>query len=161
LAGGIVVGILSAALLVLGTSAIDYRQLPSRTGLLRLSMSIAGTRLAPCRELTSAEIARLAANMRATQACPRARADVRVLLWINGALVFDALASPRGWARDGDATVYQRIVLDAGRHELRVAVNEDARQTGFNHDAQFTRELRPGQVLTVDFDRKGAGVTVR
>ena len=99
--------------------------------------------------------------MRTAQACPRARADVRVLLWINDALVVDAIASPHGWARDGDAAVYRRIVLAAGRYRLRVAVNEDGRQAGWHHDVELTRELRPGQVLTVDFDRERGGVTVR
>lgn len=153
--------VLGAIVLALGASALPYGQLPPQAGLLRLSMSIAGARLEPCRELTPEEIARLAANMRAAQACPRARADIRVLLWINADLAIDAIVSPRGWARDGDATLYRRIVLPSGRYRLRVAVNEDARQAAFRHDAEFTRDLRPGQVLTVDFDHERAGVIVR
>lgn len=150
-------GLLLAALSV----APAYEQLPADSGLLRLSMAVAGTRLQPCRELTPEEIARLAANMRSAQACPRERANVRVLLWINGVLAVDAVVSPRGWANDGEATLYRRIVLPAGRHRLRVAVNEDERQARFHHDVQVDRELRPGQVMIVSFDRETAGVEFR
>lgn len=150
-----------ALLLVQLSSAPAYEQVPTDAALIRLSMTVAGTRIEPCRELTPDEIARLAANMRTAQACPRERADVRVLLWINDAPAVDALVSPRGVARDGSATLYRRIVLPAGQHRLRVAVNEDGRQAVFHHDVQVTRALRPGQVLIVDFDREAGGVQFR
>lgn len=152
---------LCALVLAWLSSAPGYRHVPPRSGLLRLSMIVAGARVAPCRDLTAAEIAQLAANMRQAQSCPRERADVRILLWINDAIAVDAIVSPRGLARDGAATIYRRIVLPAGSYQLRVAVNDDERQSSFRYDVRAVREIRPGQVLTVDFDREAGGVTFR
>jgi hypothetical protein len=143
------------------SAAPGFQQLPPESGLLRLSMRIAGARLQPCRQLTSREIERLPPNMRQAELCPRERADVRVRLIVDGVPLVDETLAPKGLARDGAATLYRRLVLPAGKHRVRAEVNEDMRQSVSQHIVEAQIEVAPGRVLTVDYDREAGGVLFR
>jgi len=143
------------------SAAPSYTQLPPDAALVRLSMTIAGTRLQACRPLSAAELERLPPNMRHAEQCPRERSPVRVRLLVDGAPLVDEVLYPRGLARDGAATIYRRIVVRAGRHRIQASVNEDVRQDAFQHVAAVSAELAPGRVMTVDFDREAGGVLFR
>ena len=157
--------VLASAVCVAGiaycSAAPEYAQLPQDCALLRLSMAIDGVRLQPCRPLAIAEIERLPANMRQAEHCPRERASVHVQLAVDGAMLVDERIAPRGWARDGAATIYRRVVLASGNHHIRAAVNDDARQDVFQHVAEVRTALPAGRVLIIDFDREAGGVQFR
>ncbi|MCC6531583.1 MAG: hypothetical protein IT531_03465 [Burkholderiales bacterium] len=141
--------------------APSYQQLPPDTALLRLSMTLDGARLKPCRRLSAEELARLPANMRHAESCPRERADVRVRLIVDGELMVDETLPPRGLARDGAATLYRRLPLAAGTHRIEASVADDARRNTSPQVVARTVSLRAGQVLTIDFDREVEGVLFR
>jgi hypothetical protein len=159
--GRIVFYALCGAGLAYCSAAPSFQQLPQDAALLRLSMQIAGAQLEPCRPLAPSELARLPPNMRHAERCPRERADVRVRLAVDDAVLVDETLAPKGLARDGAATLYRRIVLPAGSHRVRGEVNDDTRQHAFRYQADARIELAPGQVLTVDFDREAGGVLFR
>ncbi len=143
------------------SAAPGFQPLPPDTALLRLSMQIAGARVEPCRALTTADIERMPPNRRHVEKCPRERAEVQVRLFVDAVPLVDETLTPKGFARDGSATIYRRLVLPAGRHRVRAEVNEDARQSTFQHVREASVEMVPGSVLIVDFNGEAGGVLFR
>lgn len=137
-------------------TAPTFEHLAPNEALVRLSFSHAAQRKEPCRERTPEELARLAPNMRAKQVCPRARSAVIVELELDGKLLYRIVAPPAGLASDGASTVYRRVAVPAGRHEVRARLSDNA-QGEFNYAAERTIELATGRVLLVDFNAAQGG----
>ena len=136
-----------------------YAPLAPGQALLLLSIAHAGARLEPCRALSEAELAALPPNMRAPLACPRERSPVRVTVALDGRLLLDETLPPTGIARDGAASLYRRIAVPAGRHSLRVTLDDDLRRPGEDARAQ-TVDLAAGQVLTIDYRPRRGGIVL-
>lgn len=128
--------------------------------LLRLSLIHTAERKHPCRKRSAEELAKLAPNMRAALDCPRARADLLVELEIDGKVVLHRRIEPSGLQRDGNAVVYQRLPLPAGRHRI-VARLRDRAAGDFNYTGAQTVELAPGEVLVIDFSPSRGGFVFR
>jgi len=128
--------------------------------LVRLSFIHAAERKEPCRTRTAEELAKLPPNMRAAQECPRERSPVLVELELDGAVVLRREVPPSGLKRDGNATVYHRLAVPAGRHRL-VARLRDRPGEGFNYTKEETVELAPGSVLLIDFVAARGGFVFR
>lgn len=128
--------------------------------LLRLSFIHAAQRKAPCRERSAEELAKLAPNMRAALDCPRERSPVVVELELDGKLVLRREVAPAGLKRDGNATVYHRLPVPAGRHAIAVRLR-DRPGEGFNYTREETVELAPGRVLLIDFTAAQGGFQFR
>jgi hypothetical protein len=128
--------------------------------LVRLSFIHAAERKEPCRTRTPEELAKLPPNMRAAQDCPRERAPVLVELEVDGEVVLRREVQPAGLKRDGNATVYHRLPLPAGRHRV-VARLRDRPGAGFNFQKEETLELAPGQALLIDFAAAKGGFIFR
>ena len=65
--------------------------------------------------------------------------------------------APRRWGlKRGNSTT-----LPAGRHELRAVVSDDAGDPARALERVATLDLKPGAVLTVDFDRERGGILFR
>jgi len=128
--------------------------------LVRLSFIHAAERKEACRERGAEELARLAPNMRAALDCPRERAVLLIELEIDGALALRREVPPSGVQRDGNATVYHRLPLPAGRHHI-VARLRDRPGAGFNFVGETTLELAPGAALLIDFSKAKGGFVFR
>ena len=63
-------------------------------------------------------------------------------------------------AADGASTVYRRLVVPAGRHEIRARLSDNA-QGEFNYVAERTVELAAGRVLLIDFNATAGGFVFR
>lgn len=133
-----------------------YRPLGAGEALVRVMVVHAGERLRPCRRLSAAELAARAPNMRAPEACPRGRAPVPVRIELAGRVVVDEQLAPGGLSADGNAQLYLRIAVPAGRHALAVRVADSPREGARVWQRAETVELAPGRVLTIDF-RPGEG----
>ena len=142
------------------SSAPTYRHIEPDEALLRLSFSHAGERKQPCRTRTPEELAKLPPNMRAPLDCPRERADVTVELELDGKLIHRVVAPPTGLARDGASTVYRRVVVAAGRHQVRVRLSDNP-QGVFNYTAERSVDLGAGRVLLIDFNAAAGGFVFR
>lgn len=129
-----------------------YTHLESDEALVKLTFTHAGKRLVPCGEQTAGELAKLPPQLRFKQKCPRERSPLRVEFEVDGQKIYADEIQPRGLSKDLPAPVYQRIVLPAGRHLLRVRMHDDVHTEGFNYTAEKNVELRPLQTLIVDFD---------
>jgi hypothetical protein len=124
--------------------------------LVRVSLIHATQRREACRERSAEELARLAPNMRAALDCPRERSPLLVEVELDGKLVLRREAQPSGLRRDGNAAVYERLALPAGRHRI-VARLRDRPEGGFNYVKDETVELAAGRVLIIDFNAAKGG----
>jgi hypothetical protein len=128
--------------------------------LVRVSFIHAAQRKQECRQRSAEELARLAPNMRAALDCPRERADLLVELELDGATVLRREVKPAGFQRDGNAVLYQRLAVPAGRHRI-VARLRDRAEGDFNYVKEQTVELDAGRVLLIDFNATRGGFLFR
>ncbi|MFL6574836.1 MAG: hypothetical protein ACJ8G4_23995 [Burkholderiales bacterium] len=128
--------------------------------LVRVSLIHATQRKEACRERSAEELAKLAPNMRAALDCPRERSPLLVELELDGRIVLHREVQPSGLRRDGNAVVYQRMALPAGRHRI-VARLRDRPEAGFNYVREETLELAAGRVLLIDFSPSHGGFVWR
>ena len=138
----------------------QFRQIGDGEALVRLSFIHAAQRKQACRDRTPEELAKLAANMRALQDCPRERADVLVELELDGKVVLRRTLAPSGLKRDGQAALYHRFTVPAGRHRF-VARLRDRAEGEFNYSADQVIELAPGAALVIDFSATKGGFVFR
>jgi hypothetical protein len=124
--------------------------------LVRLSFIHSTQRKAACRERTPEELAKMAPNMRASQDCPRERSPLLVELELDGKRVLRREVQPSGLRRDGNAVVYERMALPAGKHRI-VARLRDRAEGEFNFVREETVELAGGGSLIIDFNAARGG----
>lgn len=161
LAGQMVLYAVLAMVLVRFSKWPVYHQIAPDQALIKLSIVHEPQLIQPCRQRTRAELEELPPNMRAPMLCERARAALVAEVDVDGRQVLRQVAQPSGLARDGRATLYHRLVTTAGRHEIAVRLRDQAGDEGFNHRAATPVELRPSQVLVIDFDRSRGGIIFR
>ena len=137
-------------------TAPAYVALPAGEALLRLSIRHASQLLRPCHTRTTEELAKLAPNMRAPQACPRERSPVAVAIEIDGRMAAEAVAQPTGLSHDGTAVIYRRFVIPAGAHHIRAQLSDHAAGT-FNWKGETRVDLAAGDALVIDFDASRGG----
>ena len=142
------------------STAPRFSTLAPDEALVRLSFIHAAERKEPCRQRSAEELARLAPNMRAALDCPRERAVLLIELEVDGAIALRREVPPSGVQRDGNATVYHRLPLPAGRHRI-VARLRDRAGEDFNYVGETTLELAPGAALLIDFSKAKGGFVFR
>jgi hypothetical protein len=151
-AGQAVIYALFCAGLAYFSDAPAYRQLDPGDAVITLSLTHAGSPVSECRKRSAEELAALPPNMRVPEECPRERSPLHVQLAIDGTLRVDTVRKPTGLRSDGAATVYRRLTVPAGRHQLIARMNDSVRVDGFNHEHSAEVTLAPRQVLVVDFN---------
>ena len=124
--------------------------------LVRISFIHSTQRKEACRERSAEELAKLAPNMRAALDCPRERSPLLVEIELDGKIVLRREVQPAGLRRDGNAALYQRLALPAGRHRI-VARLRDRAEGGFNHVREETLDIAAGRVLIIDFNAARGG----
>jgi hypothetical protein len=100
-------------------------------------------------------------NMRAPLRCPREHSPITVELDVDGAPALRHVARPSGLSRDGASTVYHRMQVPAGTHQLAVRLKDDMRSSGFGFTREATVTLKPAQILVIDFDPEKGGITMQ
>lgn len=148
------------ALIAYFSSQPRFSAIGENEALLRLSFIHAAERKEPCRTRSAEELAKLAPNMRAAQDCPRERAAVLVELDLDGVTVLRRELQPSGLKRDGNAALYYRLPLPAGKHVLAARLR-DRPGTEFNYQKSATVELAAGRVLLIDFVGAKGGFVFR
>lgn len=149
--------------LVIGyfSASPPYRQLGDDQGLLRLSLQHPGQLRFDCRQRTPEELAKLPPNMRVAADCPRERSPVRVRIELDGKPLIDETFAPAGLSRDGASAGYRRLPIQVGAHTLRVALNDDARRSDFPHVKQASLDVKPGQIVLIDYRPELGGIVIR
>jgi len=133
-----------------------FQVLPPGEALVRLSFSHGAQPVAPCRERTAEELAKLAPNMRVKTVCPRERSPVKVEIEMDGKPLYQITARPAGLKRDGASTVYRRLPVVAGKHTFKARL-ADGPDGEFTYASDATIDLAPGKVLVIDFNAGKGG----
>lgn len=138
-----------------------YRHLASDQALIKLSFSHTGKPVADCLRQSPEELAKLPPNMRAPVRCGRERSPIVVELDVDGAPAVRHSAQPSGLSKDGASSVYQRIQVGAGAHNIVVRLKDDARSAGFDHVREARVTLKPAQIVVIDFDTSTQKITLQ
>lgn len=153
-------GLFAAGCVYLSTAPV-YRHLEADQAIIRLSISHAGQLLGACHQRSKEELANLSRNMRDLQDCPRERSPVTVELELDNRPWYREVVAPSGLSRDGASTIYQRLALNAGLHRITVRLSDSIKSPGFNYQRSELVQLRPEQVLVIDFNRQQGGILFR
>jgi hypothetical protein len=90
--------------------------------------------------------------MRAPKVCPRERSPLQLELLINGETVYSEQLIPRGLHRDGLSSIYFRIPIKAGKIDMEVKMKDHSNQKDYPYQLKKMLELKPAQVVVIDFD---------
>lgn len=137
-----------------------FTHLGKDQALVRLSIAHAAERRHSCRERPAEELAKLSPNMRAGQDCPRERSPILVEFEVDGAIRYRAEVQPAGVQRDGLATLYHRLPVEAGSHRIVVRMR-DRPEGAFNHVREETMTLAGGDSVVIDFNASRGGLEFR
>jgi len=161
IAGQIVLYALFAMTIGFFSSHPRYRHLADDQALLKLSFSHPGQLVSECHRRTQEELAALPPNMRNPLDCPRERSPVIVRLALDGNMLAQREIPPAGLSRDGPSTIYARFPVPAGSHRLSVQLDDSVREPGFNYTRDEDLDIRPGQIVVVDFNPEKGGIVVQ
>lgn len=134
-----------------------YQPIPPGHAQIKMSFAHGGKPLGGCRDRTSDELSKLAANMRKAQECARQRVPVVVHFGLNNKEVFNASLPPSGIRGDGASKMYEKFIVPAGTHELAFKLRDTERDDGFDYELERTVDLVPGQSFAIDFDAQLGG----
>ncbi|MCG3169486.1 MAG: hypothetical protein CALGDGBN_01005 [Pseudomonadales bacterium] len=129
-----------------------YQHLAPDQAMLKLSLRHSGQVLGECKQMSAEDLARLPPTMRAPLDCPRERSPLEIELEVNGETRLSERVEPRGLHSDGMASIYHRLNVPAGPTRLKVRMKDHVDQQEFPYAVEQEVELRPGQVLVIDFD---------
>lgn len=150
-----------AALIWYFSIAPTYHPIPPGHAQIKMSFAHGGKPLGGCRDRTSDELSKLAANMRKKQECARQRVPVVVHFSLNSTEVFQGSLPPSGIRGDGTSKMYEKFVVPAGTHQLAFKLRDSERPDGFDYELERTVDLKPGQSFAVDFDAQLGGFVFR
>jgi hypothetical protein len=128
---------------------------------IKLSLSHATERIAPCIRLTPEEIAKLAPNMRRALQCERARLPLTIEIDIDGGNSIQLVAQPSGLWSDGPASVYERFEVAPGQHRITARLRDSARTDGWDYVYSEDVVLEPGRYFTISFRPGNGGFNYR
>ncbi|WP_367068037.1 hypothetical protein [Oryzisolibacter sp. LB2S] len=138
-----------------------YHPVPEGMAQIKVSFAHHGARLAPCRPYTPEEQAKLPPNMRKAEKCERERSPVSIEVDIDGKTVLARTSPPSGLSRDGASTLYQRMNVPAGQHQIAVRFKDDQKAEGYTSELKETITLQPAQVLVIDYSPDKGGIVLQ
>ena len=138
-----------------------YELVEDDRAIISLVFSHAGDRITECRILSQEELNKLPPNMRKPSDCPRERHPVRVELRSGEKTLYQDVLLPSGIWADGKASIYQRIEVPAGRHELFVGMNDSGGSGDFDSTNSVSVDMRPGRNLVIQFDDEAEQFLIR
>lgn len=122
--------------------------------LIMVSFSHASERKEECRRFTPEESAALAANMRRPMDCPRQRVPVLFELSLDGEILTSKSYRPTGLAKDGSTSIYERLTVAPGEHQLTTKLRDSNREEGFDYESSISITLKPKQLFVIDFRKE-------
>jgi len=138
-----------------------YEVVEDDRAIISLVFSHAGDRITECRILSQEELNKLPPNMRKPSDCPRERYPVRVELRSGEKTLYQDILLPSGIWADGKASIYKRIEVPAGRHELFVGMNDSGGSDDFDSTNSASVDMRPGRNLVIQFDDEAEQFLIR
>lgn len=149
--------------LVIGALSVwpPYQLVDDDRAIVSLVFSHAGNRVSECRRMSQEEMNKLPPNMRKPDDCPRERHPVRVELRSGTEVLYSETILPSGIWADGKASIYQRIEVQSGAHEIFFGMNDSGGDSGFDFETRETFNLPAGRNLVVQFDEQTQQILIR
>lgn len=138
-----------------------YEYAPADMAVLKVSLSHATERAKPCVQLSPAQIAELAPNMRRPELCERERLPLHLELDVDGRILLRREAAPSGLWEDGPASVYERLQLPPGPYRIAVRLRDSARSEGWDYTFSEDIVLQAGRYAAITFRAKNGGFSIR
>jgi hypothetical protein len=138
-----------------------YQYASAEAAIVKVSLSHATNRIAPCVLLTPSEVAELAPNMRRAEKCERARLPLTIEVDVDGKLKLSERALPSGLWSDGPASIYRRFDMPPGQYRLNVRLRDTNRAEGWDYDYNQDVRLEAGRYLTITFRAENGGFEFR
>ncbi|HRE88843.1 MAG TPA: hypothetical protein PK095_06830, partial [Myxococcota bacterium] len=121
---GLVLGLLMTALTVLTVGLAEMPYLaPSPPPELVVSLRAAGKVTEKCERRTPAELAALPPHKRVAEVCERGRAEVRLVVRVDGVLAHDERHAPGGAFGDGLSNAVVVVPMSPGEREVLVSLD--------------------------------------
>ena len=138
-----------------------YELVEEDRAIISLVFSHAGDRITECRILSQEELNKLPPNMRKPSDCPRERHPVRVELRSGEETLYEDTFLPSGIWADGKASVYKRIEVPVGRHEIFVGLNDSGGSNGFDTTNSAVVDMGPARNLVIQFNEESGQFLIR
>ena len=138
-----------------------YQYADPEIAVIKLSLSHAAERVEACVKLTPQQINERAMKGEPINECERERLPLAVELDVDGATVLSLAAVPSGLWKDGPASVYERLAIDAGVHTITARLRDSARETGWDYAYSEEVSLAPGRYFTITFRAENGGFEFR
>lgn len=138
-----------------------YHQLEDDQAVITLSFTHATKIREACRKLSQEELMKLAPNMRLPTSCPRERSPLNIELYLDEKLLIKEVLQPLGFHKDQGVSLFKSIKVKAGEHVFRVWMNDDVNVDGPTYHYKEKINLKPEQLLLLDFDAGKKGFFVK
>lgn len=138
-----------------------FEVVEAETAIVTITFSHAAQRVGECRQLTQEELNKLPPNMRKPSDCPRERFPVRIELRSGGNILYQDVLLPSGIWSDGKSNIYKRVEIDAGVHDLFVAMNDSGGDDSFDYENAAQLEVTPGRNVVIRFDPESEQFLIR
>jgi len=138
-----------------------YQLLDDDTAIVSMVFAHPGKRVGECRRISQEELNELPPNMRKPADCPRERHPVHVELRSGDEILYSETMQPSGIWADGKASIYKRIELPSGSHELFVGMNDSGGTDDFDYSTVAVVDLDPGSNLVIQFNEQTETFLIR
>ncbi len=150
-----------AAFIGFFSASPPYSLLANDRAVVSLLFSHAGERIGECRQLSQNDLDKLPPNMRKPADCPRERHWVQVVFRLGDRELYNETLPPSGIWADGKASIYKRIEVQSGMHELFIGLNDSGRQSGFDFSSSKKVNLSAGRNLVIQFNADTQTFSIR
>lgn len=138
-----------------------YHQLEENQGVITLSFTHATKLREPCRKLSQDELMKLAPNMRLSMDCKRERSPLILELYLDDKLLTKTVLQPSGIHKDQGVSMFKSIKVKSGEHKLRIWMNDDIKVEGVTYKHEQSVNIKPEQLLLIDFDVASGGFVIK
>ncbi len=130
----------------------SIRVIEDDQAMLTVAFAHAGETREECRRLSQEELMKLPPNMRKPEDCPRERSPIIVEATLDGKSIYNKTMLPPGIFNDGGVNIFYSSKVPAGKHSFKIKMDDSVRKQGFNHVFEQDIEIKPQQIVLVEFD---------
>ena len=130
----------------------SIRVIEDDQAMLTVAFAHAGETREECRRLSQEELMKLPPNMRKPEDCPRERSPIIIEATLDGKSIYNKTMLPPGIFNDGGVNIFYSSKVPAGKHSFKIKMDDSVRKQGFNHVFEQDIEIKPQQIVLVEFD---------
>ena len=132
-----------------------HSALPADQSELKLVIRHSGKLMGECHQMSTADLDKLAPNMRKPMVCPREKSPLSVELSLNDSVRFSGEVQPSGIHNDGVLALYRMFPVSTGDVVVQLRIKDDIRQDDYTHTFRETMSVDPSSIVVLRFDDEG------